>query len=70
MRVTYFMFRDVITLNNIRWIALRSKLERLTTVVGYTTSMAYCLTLIRIYSSILYKMIRGYSEEMETQICE
>lgn len=45
--------RDAITLHKSRWIILRSKPEILRNVVVYITPIAYCITLIRVYSTFL-----------------
>jgi len=47
------MSKDVITLHKSRWITLRSKPDRLMRVTSYTRPMAYCITLIIMYSSFL-----------------
>ena len=53
MRITKVMSKDVITLHKSRWITLRSITDRLMRVTSYTRPMAYCITLIIMYSSFL-----------------
>ena len=53
IRITQVMSRDVITLHKSRWITLRKKPDSFMRVTSYTRPMAYCITLIIMYSSFL-----------------